>query len=314
MAVAAVTVLILAQRLCPELAEPVRHILEGIRIRHHDLDVASHLLTGDILKNSLQQCRILHHVVRLAAFIHRGGAGKHRTDINAAAGSRNKTDRAHFGETSAYAVRNIERFKTIFLRQLDEVALLVISHGDDMLRPLIANLRLECFGHNQILAHRFGSSAGFADDAEACLVQFNHIQQRSHALRINIVLHIELRTRTLAVRQFIVMQMVQSLMHRDGTQRASADTQHDKVFERLAHMLGNLLNLRYDLFLIVGQIHPAQPARAAVRFNIVLSFNSRILHRRELLLRYAILTAEHVCHHVVHIKTNILFHVFSSLR
>lgn len=67
----------------------------------------------------------------------------------------------------AYTVRNIESDKAVFFGQLDEIALLVVGDGDDVLRPIRANLRFERFGHNQILAHRLRRSAGFADDAEA---------------------------------------------------------------------------------------------------------------------------------------------------
>lgn len=66
--------------------------------------------------------------------------------------------------------------------------------------PILANLRFERFGHNQILAHRLRRSAGFADDAEARFIQFDNVHQRGHALRIDIILNIEFRAGALAVR------------------------------------------------------------------------------------------------------------------
>ena len=190
----------------------------------------------------------------------------------------------------------------------------MVGHGDDMLRPVRADLRLERLGHDQVLAHRLGGSARFADDAEAGLVQLNHVHQRGHALRVDVVLDVEFRAGALAVRQLIVMQMVQRLMHRDRAERTAADAQHDKVFERLADVFGDLLDFRDDLFLIVRQVHPAEPARAAIRFNRVLRLHGRILHRRKLRLRHAVFAAEHIRHHMIDVKTNVLFHFLSSLR
>ena len=110
------------------------------------------------------------------------------------------------------------------------------------------------------------------------------------------------------------MQMVQRLMHRDRAERTAADAQHDKVFERLADVFGDLLDFRDDLFLIVRQVHPAEPARAAICFNRVLRLHGRILHHRKLRLRHAVFAAEHIRHHVIDVKTNVLFHFLSSLR
>lgn len=55
---------------------------------------------------------------------------------------RHEADRAHLGEAAAYTVRNIERDKAVFFGQLDEIALLVVGDGDDVLRPIRATCAL----------------------------------------------------------------------------------------------------------------------------------------------------------------------------
>ena len=300
---------VLAQGLGPELAEPVGHVLEGIRIGQHDLHVAAHLLAGDVLEHGLQQRRILHHVVRLAARVHRSRAGEHRADVDAAAGGGHETDRAHLGEAAADAVGDEERFKAVLLGQLDQIALLMVSHRDDLLGPALADLRLERLGHDQVLAHRLGGRAGLGDDAEAGLGELDHVKQRGHALGIDVVLDVELRAGALVRRQLVVVQVVERLMHGDGAQRGAADAQHDKILIVGANLRGNLLDFGDDLLLVVGQLHPAQPALAAVGFDVVLRARGGFLHRLKLSARDAMLAAEHIRHHVIDVKTNVLFHL-----
>ena len=41
-----------------------------------------------------------------------------------------------------------------------------------------------------------------------------------------------------------------------GTQCAAADSEHDKIFELLAHVLCRFENVRYDFVLIIGEFRP----------------------------------------------------------
>ena len=133
-------------------------------------------------------------------------------------------------------------------------------------------------------------------------------------MQIDVVLDVEFRAGALAVRQFVVMQVIERLMHGNRAERAAANAQHDKIFERLAHMVGYLFNFGDNLLLIIGQVHPAEPACAAVCFHGVLRLHGRILHRRKLRLGHAVFAAKHIRHHVIDVKTNVLFHFLSSLR
>ena len=59
-----------------------------------------------------------------------------------------------------------------------------------------------------------------------------------------------------------------------------------------------------DFLLIVGQLHPAQPAGAAVLFHMMLRSARSILHAVHLAGIDAVLKADDVAHHMVNIQND----------
>ena len=75
---------VLAKALRPQLAEPVRHILEAVRVRHYNLYVFVPFFHSQILQHGIQQGGILPEVVGFTTFVHRGCAFQHGADVNSA--------------------------------------------------------------------------------------------------------------------------------------------------------------------------------------------------------------------------------------
>ena len=111
---AAVSVYSLAKGLCPELCEPVSHILKRIGIGHHDVYVAA-LFNCLHLQCSHHVGGIMPYVVRAAQLIHIGGAGKELLDIYAAYRGGQEAHGTKLAEPSAYSIRHIECIEAEFL-------------------------------------------------------------------------------------------------------------------------------------------------------------------------------------------------------
>ena len=188
--------------------------------------------------------------------------------------------------------------------QLDQIALFTVRGGNDVLGPFLAHFLLEQFGNDEVLAHGFRRCTGLGDDVEAGLFYVDHIQKRRHALGVDVVLDIEAGTAALFGRQLVIMQVVERLLDGDGAQRAAADAQHHKGIKLLAHALGHTLNMADDFLLVVGQLHPAQPAGSAVLFHIALGGARRILHAVHLAGIDSVLKANDIAHHMIDVQSD----------
>ena len=212
----------------------------------------------------------------------------------------------------------MEQLKAVFLGQLDQVALFAVGGSDDVLGPALAHFLLEQLGDDEVLAHGLRRRAGFGDDVEAGLFHIDHVQQRRHALGVDVVLDIETGTAALFSGQLVVMQVVERLLDGNGAQRAAADPQHHKGVKPLTHALRHALDVADDLLLVVGQLHPAQPAGAAILLHIMLCGARRVLQAIHLAGIDAVLKADDVAHHVVDVQNDRfmkhLAHLSSSFR
>ena len=104
------------------------------------------------------------------------------------------------------------------------------------------------------------------------------------------------------------MQVIERLLHGGRAEGGTADAQHDERIELIAHAGGDLFDVLHDFFLIIGQLHPAGHALAAVGLDGVvraLEIDFHVVHGRAV---DAILHAEEIAHHVVDIKTNLIIH------
>ena len=171
-------------------------------------------------------------------------------------------------------------------------------------------------GHDQKLRHRLRRAAGFGDDVEAGPVHVDHVQKRVHALGIDVVLNEQPRAAALFLWQIIVVQMRKRLLHRDRTQRAAADAEHDEVVELCAHIRRNRFDLIHDLVLIVRELAPLH--LSALFLHCLCRRLER--KRKELVLCESART-ERFLHHVVVIHRDphrfaierLLFHIHASL-
>ena len=307
---------ILAQGLGPQLAEPVGHILEGIGIGHGHLDVDAHILHADVLQHGLQQGGVVPHVVALAARVHGRGALQHGADVNAAHRRGQQAHRGQLGEAAAHASGDKEQVEAMLLGQLDEVALLAVGGGDDVVGPLVAHFLLEQLGNGEVLAHGLGGGAGLGNHVEAGGLDVNHVQQGLHALGVDVVLHIQAGAAALFGGKFVVVQVVEGLLHGDGAQGAAADAQHHEGVELLADALGGLFDMGDDFLLIIGQLGPAQPAGATGGLHGLIGRGGKGRIFLHLAAGNSILEAQGIGHHVIHVQFNRLFahicHWYSS--
>ena len=297
---------VLAEGLRPQLRIPVRHQLQAVGIRHHDGHIRA-LFEREHHQSRIQQRRILEYVVGFASLVHIARAGQHRADIDVANRRRNQTHRAQLGEASAHAVRNIEGLEALALRDLDQEAPGFRGGDQDVLLPIVAARRLQRVGHDQVLAHRFRRAAGLGDHIEARLLQVDHVHQRRHALRIDVVLNVKARAVALFSGQLVVMQMIQRRLNRRRAERAAADAEHDERLELAADFLRGLFDLGNDCFLIIGQIHPALHILAAAGFHRRVS----LLHRGNFRVQLGAGNAagtDVFSHHRIDIQTNLILH------
>ena len=162
----AVEVLVLAEGLRPQLAIPIRHVLEPVRIGHHDADVFA-ALHREILEHRSHQRRVTARVGVAIDFVCIRRAPKQALDIDADCRRRKQADRAELGESAADAVGNVEGLVALFLRDFDEVAaVLGCGRNDVLCDVLFAQLLLEHIADDQILGHRLGGAAALGDDVE----------------------------------------------------------------------------------------------------------------------------------------------------
>lgn len=112
------------------------------------------------------------------------------------------------------------------------------------------------------------------------------------------------------------MQMIEGLLHGDGAQGAAADTQHHEGIELLADAGSGLFDMGDDFLLIIGQLSPAQPAGAAGGLNSLIGRGGKGRILLHLATGNAILEAQGIGHHVIHVQLNRLFahicHWYSS--
>ena len=192
----------------------------------------------------------------------------------------------------------------MLLGQLDQIALFVVSGGDDVLLPAFAHFLLEHFRNDQILAHGLGGSTGLGDDVEAGALYVDDVHQSGHALGGDVVFHIQTGAAALFSGQFVIMKMIESLLDGDGAQRAAADTQHHKRVKLIADARGHSFDLLYDFLLIIGQLRPAQPAGAAILCHIMLSGGGSLRHAVHMVSVDPVLETDNIAHHVVDVQND----------
>ena len=256
------------------------------------------------------------HVVALAARVHGGSALQHGADVNAAHRRGQQAHRGQLGEAAAHTVGDEEQVEAMLLGQLDQVALLTVGGGDDVVGPLVAHFLLEQFGNGEILAHGLGGGTGLGNHVEAGGLDVNHVQQGLHALGVDVVLHVQAGAAALFGRQLVVMQVIEGLLHGDGAQGAAADAQHHEGVELLPHTGGGFFDMGDDFFLIIGQLGPAQPAGAAGSLHGLVGRSGKGRIFFHLAAGNSILESQGIGHHVIHVQFNGLFahirHWYSS--
>ena len=294
---------VLAQRLRPQLRVPVGNQLQAVGIRHHDGNVHA-LLHTQIHQTRLVQRGVLGHIAATTALVHPLRARNQCANVDVAHGRRQQTHGAQLGEASAHAVRNVKRLKALGARQFNQEALGLGGGDDDVLLIVVRAGFLQLLEHDQILAHRFGGAAGLGDHVEARGTHVHNIHQRGHALGVDVVLDVELGRVALFLRQLVVVQMIQRLLNRRRAERASADAQHDERVKLLADALRGFLNLRHNLVLIVGQIHPTLHALAAPGLDGLVGVRKARGQRVHFRAVNAAL-AQKILHHMIDVQPNV---------
>ena len=253
---------VLAEALGPQLGVPVADELEGVGVGHHHGHVHA-LAHGSDHQAGLEQRRVLPRIVRSAALVHGARAGDHGADVHTGDGGCQQADRAQLGEAAAHAVRDVEGLVALFAGDLDEEALFPGGGDDDMAAVIVAHGLFQQVKHDEVLAHGLGRAAGFGDDVEAGGLEVDDVQQRRHALGIDVVLDVEARAAALLFGKLVVVQVLERLMHRRGAKGGAADAKDDKGLKLVAHARGGLFDGGKYLVLIVGQRHPDLHALAA---------------------------------------------------
>ena len=133
-----------------------------------------------------------------------------------------------------------------------------------MIFRLVAEFLFQNVVDDKILRHRFAGGTALGNDVEHRLFHVDHVEQRLHSFGIDVVFHVELGALALCFGQIVIVQVVERLHHRDGTERRTADTQHHEIIEILLDILCRSQNVRHDVFLVVRKFRPAHHARAAL--------------------------------------------------
>ena len=288
---------VFAQALRPELAVPVGHEFEAVGIRHHNADVFAALHRHD-LQNGAGERGVFGDGRLTANAVHIRGAREHRLDVQPQHCRGQQAHRAQLGEAAADAVGDVEGLVAVLLGEFDQVPLGVVGGGDDVFARLVSQRLFEDVVDDEVLRHRLAGRARLGDDVEARLFRLDDVEQRGHALGVDVVFDVELRALALGGREVVVMQVAEGVEHGDGAERAAADAQNDEVAELAAHFLGGGDDVFDDLFLVVRQLRPAHHALAAVVGDVVERVGRGFLHLRQLRILEAV-AADELFHHIV---------------
>ena len=244
------------------------------------------------------KCGIFCNGRFVAYAVHISRAGKHSLDIQPEHRRRQKSYRAKFGKSSADTVGNIESFIIVLFCKFDKVALDLIGRSNDIFRRFCTEHFFENIVDDQILRHRFARRAGFRDHVKASLFRLDHIQKSCHSFGIDVVFHIEFGSLSLGRSKVIIMQMAKRIEYGDRTERAAADTEHDKIFKFTANFFRGSNNILYDLFLVIRKFCPAEHTLAAVFKYVIKRIRRHLFHLVEFCVFEAVIP-DKLLHHVV---------------
>ena len=127
----------------------------------------------------------------LHRWVHGLGPFQQPPDVDAAHRRRQQAHRAQLREAAAHAVGDVEGLVALPLGDLNEEAPGLGGGGDDVALIVVPHRLFEHVQHDEVLAHGLRRAAGLGDDVEAGGGRIDHVQQRRHALRVDVVLDVQ---------------------------------------------------------------------------------------------------------------------------
>ena len=140
----------------------------------------------------------------------------------------------------------------MLLGKLNKVALSFAGGCDNMLARLVAQLLNEHIHNNKILTHRFAGGARLCNYVKYGVFHVDYVEQCVHTFGVDVVDDVQTGIFANGTGQFVVVQMLEGVEQRGGTQRRTADTQYDECVAAALHFRSGFKNFVYNAVLIVG--------------------------------------------------------------
>ena len=249
-----------AEALGPELTEPIRHVAQRVRVRHHHLDVLALRLVHQIMQRRARERRVFPELLRfLAERVHLRRAAQQLVNVDARDRRAEQADGAEHGETPAHVGRNRQRRVAEMFHDLAQFALLRVGGDDDVFDvPFGAELLDQRLAEDEELAHRLGGAARLGDHVEHGVVEIDGVEQRGDAVGVDVVGHEQSRAAPRRAIEMIVLGMIERAVERDVAEGRPADADDDEIVAPLLDFAGENGDLVGELR-VVGQL--AEPER-----------------------------------------------------
>ncbi len=272
---------LLAQALGPELAEPVGHVAQAVRVGHHHVDRRTVLPVRQELQCSKHGGGVLEQLIRAAALVHLARPFEQLADGDPDQGCGEEAHCGKHREAPANSRRDGEGGDLLLLCELPQHPTLRIGGEEQVTAVPLFQLRLERLPHDQELAHRLRSAPGFRYHVEERAAQIHPTQEGDDGGRIDIVEHVEARKEVPSfVVEFVPVRITKRRAQRNRSECRAPDPQHHHVRKRLPDAIGKRLDLVHHVARI-GQLVESQLSPLPPPLDIRLDVPKALRYRRE---------------------------------
>ncbi len=135
-----------------------------------------------------------------------------------------------------------------------------------MFVSFVSQLLFENIGYYQILAHRFARRTALRYYVKHSLVHVDYVEQSRHSFGVDVVFHVEFRSLSDALFEFVMVQMAKSLEYCHRAESRTAYSQYHESIEFFSYVFSRGDYVLDYFVLVVRKLGPTHHVLTASFF------------------------------------------------